>query len=82
MSALDKSHSIKSLPYEKKIKNSYTDLISKKIDKIKRNFNEIYFRIDPGDILLFHKDLIHKSNYNFPNKPEFVLLLDLLKIQT
>ena len=54
MSALDKSHSIKSLPYEK---------------KIKKIFNEIYFRIDPGDILLFHKDLIHKSNYNFSNKP-------------
>ena len=70
MSALDKSHSIKSLPYEKKIKkDSYTDLIPKKIDKIKKIFNEIYFRIDPGDILLFHKDLIHKSNYNFSNKP-------------
>lgn len=70
MSALDKSHKLGRLEYDKKrySNNSYTDLIPKEIEKHKSNFEEVHFQLDIGDVLYFHKDLIHKSNFNNTNK--------------
>ena len=66
MSVLSKSHKLKNLKYIKKriSNNSYTNLIPKNIEKIKKNFDEIYLELYVGDVVFFHKDLIHKSNYN------------------
>ena len=70
MSVLDKSHKIKNLPFKKIIKkNSYTDLIPQNMDNIQKKYEEVFLNINIGDILFFHKDLIHKSNYNNSNKP-------------
>ena len=70
MSILDKSHKIKNLSFKKILrKNSYTDLMPKNIDKISKDYKEIFLKINIGDILFFHKDLIRKSNFNNTNKP-------------
>ena len=31
----------------------------------KKSFNEVFNYLDLGDVVIFHKDLIHKSNSNF-----------------
>ena len=66
MSVLSKSHKLKNLKYIKKriSNNSYTNLIPSNIEKIKKNFDEIHLELNVGDVVFFHKDLIHKSNYN------------------
>jgi len=70
MSVLDKSHKISHVPYKKIIKkNSYTDLIPKNIKTIIKKYDEVFINLNVGDIILFHKDLIHKSNFNKSNKP-------------
>ena len=60
------SHKLGTLNFEKKktAADSYTDLIPVDINKIKSNFKEVHLLLNPGDCVIFHKDLIHKSNYN------------------
>lgn len=69
MSALNKSHKLGNLKYDKKrySKDSYSSLIPKKIGEIRKKFNEVHYELDVGDAMFFHKDLIHKSNYNNSN---------------
>jgi|688.fasta_scaffold501654_2 ectoine hydroxylase-related dioxygenase (phytanoyl-CoA dioxygenase family) len=70
MSVLDKSHKMMDLPYKKIVKkNSYTDLIPENIEEILKNYKEIFLNINVGDIIFFHKNLIHKSNLNNSKKP-------------
>lgn len=71
MSVLSKSHKEGSLKYVKKRKsnNSYTDLIPVGIEKIKEKYEEVLLELELGDVVFFNKDLIHKSNYNYTNKP-------------
>ena len=66
MSALNKSHKLGHLGYNKKriSKNSFTSLIPKKINEIEKNFEEIHYELNVGDVVFFHKDLVHKSNFN------------------
>lgn len=69
MSVLAGSHKLETLDYSKERKNtdSYTDLIPLNIDEIKENFEERYNFLEVGDVLIFHKDLIHRSNFNSSN---------------
>lgn len=71
MSVLSGSHKLGNLDYYKsrKSNNSYTNLIPKNIEKIKKKYQEVLFQLNPGDAAYFHKDLIHKSNYNKTNLP-------------
>ena len=66
MSILDGSHRLGTINYEKKrySKNSYTDLIPENIDIKKKEFKELHVELEVGDCFIFHKDIIHKSNYN------------------
>ena len=50
-------------------KNSYTDLIPNKIQIMREKYEEVLLELEVGDVAFFHKDLIHKSNYNYTNKP-------------
>ena len=66
MSALSKSHKLDNLNYnyKRKSNNSYTDMIPKNIKEIVKNYEEVLFELNVGDVVFFHKDLIHKSNFN------------------
>jgi len=69
MSALNKSHKLGHLNYNKKriSKDSFSNLIPKNINLIEKNFEEVHYELNVGDVVFFHKDLIHKSNYNNSN---------------
>jgi hypothetical protein len=69
MSIIPSSHKYGRLDYEKKksSSNSYTDLIPKNIEKITSELPEIHLELELGDCIIFHKDLIHKSNFNESN---------------
>ena len=42
--------------------------IPKNITKIMKKYEEGIFELNVGDVVFFHKDLIHKSNFNYSNK--------------
>ena len=69
MSVIPGTHKMGTLPFEKsRLSNdSYTDLVPKGIDEIVQSYDEIHLDLDLGDCVIFHKDLIHKSNYNQSN---------------
>ena len=66
MSVLAGSHKIGTVSFEKKrvSQNSYTNLIPTEIEKIQSKFPEVHCILEPGDCVVFHKDLVHKSNFN------------------
>jgi hypothetical protein len=66
MSVLRGSHKIGTVSFEKKrvSKNAYTNLIPTAIEKIQSEFEEVHCVLEPGDCVVFHKDLVHKSNFN------------------
>jgi ectoine hydroxylase-related dioxygenase (phytanoyl-CoA dioxygenase family) len=66
MSILPETHKLGNLEYEKsrKSNDSYTDLLPKNISEIIGGYPELHCYLEVGDVIFFHKDLIHKSNYN------------------
>ena len=70
MSALNKSHKLGLLNFDiiRSSSRSYTTLLPKNIEKISNKFEEIFFELELGDVLYFHQNLIHKSNFNASNK--------------
>jgi len=66
MSILPGTHKLGPLEYQKsqKTNDSFTDLLPKNISEIVGNFPELHCYLELGDVVVFHKDLIHKSNYN------------------
>jgi len=66
MSILPGSHYLGILGFNKKRSSneSYTDLIPTNIDEITREIPELRCYLENGDVVIFHKDLIHMSNYN------------------
>ena len=66
MSILPSSHLYGTLDFEKKrvSQDSYTNLVPKDIEKISQEIPELHCQLDVGDCVVFHKNLIHKSNFN------------------
>jgi ectoine hydroxylase-related dioxygenase (phytanoyl-CoA dioxygenase family) len=66
MSILPGTHKLGTLEYQKSrnSKDSYTDLLPKNMSEIIGSFPELHCYLEVGDVILFHKDLVHKSNYN------------------
>jgi hypothetical protein len=66
MSALRGSHKLGTLPFkkEKVSHDSYTNLVPLKIERIKSDHEEVHFILEVGDCVVFHQDLIHRSNFN------------------
>ncbi len=70
MSALMGSHKLGKI---KKIKttgkkNGFTSYMPQNIENIKKFYKEVIYEAKLGDVVYFHQNLIHKSNYNFTNK--------------
>ena len=56
---------IRDLIFKKRFsENSYTNLTPKDILKIQDSYTEQHCYLEVGDVIIFHKDLIHKSNNN------------------
>nr|ABZ08232.1 putative Phytanoyl-CoA dioxygenase (PhyH) [uncultured marine microorganism HF4000_APKG2J17] len=66
ISILPRTHKLGTLEYQKsrKSQDSYTDLLPKNMNEIVADFPELHCYLEVGDVIFFHKDLIHKSNYN------------------
>lgn len=66
MSALRGSHKLGTLPFkkEKASHDSYTNLVPLEIEKIESSHEEVHFILEVGDCVVFHQDLIHRSNFN------------------
>ena len=66
MSILPGSHHYGTLGYNKSriSKDSYTDLVPMNIEEITTSLPELHCYLELGDVVIFQKDLIHKSNYN------------------
>jgi hypothetical protein len=76
MSVLPKSHKLGTLDFQKssttEANNAKTNLIPVDIEKIQKNHEEIFNYLEIGDVVIFHKDLIHKSNYNASDKTRLI----------
>jgi ectoine hydroxylase-related dioxygenase (phytanoyl-CoA dioxygenase family) len=66
MSILPGSHHYGTLNYNKSrmSKDSYTDLVPMNIEEITSSLPELHCYLELGDVVIFQKDLIHRSNYN------------------
>ena len=66
MSLLPGTHHYGNLAYAKSraAKDSYTDLVPSGIEEITKKVPELHCYLELGDCVIFHKDTIHKSNYN------------------
>ena len=66
MSILPSSQKYGTLAYDKKqaSHDSYPDLIPANIEEITSKLPELHCHLELGDCVIFHKDLIHKSNFN------------------
>jgi len=66
MSVLEGSHreGVLETDRSKVSDNSYTNMVPKRINELKSKYREVAFHLELGDIALFHKDLVHKSNPN------------------
>ena len=66
MSVLDCSHKLGTLPFVKSkvTDNSFTDLVPVDIDNLIGTHEELFCYLEPGDVTVFHKDCIHRSNFN------------------
>lgn len=79
MSALEGSHlgGTSEVTRSKQSDNSYTNLVPTNIEDLQRQHREVAFHLELGDVALFHKDLVHKSNPNLSGalRPPVVLRL-------
>jgi len=46
------------------IHNKIYDLVPTNIEEITANIPELHCYLELGDVVIFHKNLIHKSNFN------------------
>lgn len=66
MSALVSSHKLGPLPGDIKraADNALGSVIPQNIEAIVKMHPEVHFELEVGDCLFFHKDLVHRSNFN------------------
>ena len=66
MSILPGSHHYGTLSYNKSrhSNDSYTNLVPTNIEEIAATLPEFHCYLELGDVVIFNKDLIHRSNYN------------------
>lgn len=74
MSVLKKSHllgRVKKTKFFKKHNKSVSSKTPKNINKILKQFSEQFINLKKSDLILFHENLLHRSNKNFTNKVRF-----------
>jgi hypothetical protein len=81
MSVLKGTHKLGMLQYEKykPTKETATSLVPVGIDDYVRRYEEVHCECDVGDVVIFDKHLIHRSNMNRDSRPR---LTGLVRIGT
>ncbi|KIC41609.1 hypothetical protein RA27_10270 [Ruegeria sp. ANG-R] len=82
MSVLLGSHKLGTLPYDK-IKladDAATSLVPRNMEQWCQDYEEVPFVADPGDIAVFHNDLIHRSNTNLSGRSRITGLVRIARI--
>ena len=82
MSVLPGSHKLGTLPYDKVqlSDDAATSLVPRGMDKIVNDYEEVRFVAKPGDVAVFHNDLIHRSNSNTTDKPRITGLVRIARV--
>ncbi len=82
MSVLLGSHKLGTLPYDKvKITDdAATSLVPKDMEQWCKDYEEVPFIAHPGDIAVFHNDLIHRSNSNLSGRSRITGLVRIARI--
>ena len=71
-----------SLPYikSKTNQNGYTNLIPSDINKLQTDYEECQLCVELGDVMVFHYDLVHKSNFNNTENTRLTGIVRLLSM--
>ena len=77
MSVLKGSHLKGQLPYSihKSTVDSATTLEPNDIEKYEVEFAEVHCFLDPGDLLMFDQNLVHRSNSNISDRARFTVVI-------
>ena len=73
MSVLRGSNRLGRLPYtiHKPSNDSATTLVPDNMEQFQSQFPEVYCFLDPTDLLIFHMNLLHRTNPNTSDRPRF-----------
>ena len=81
MSLLKGSHKLGPLPYDKhRPDNGSTTLLPRGVDRIAAAHEEVHFLADPGDMIGFDRDLVHRSNRNCSSRPRITAVVQFAVI--
>jgi ectoine hydroxylase-related dioxygenase (phytanoyl-CoA dioxygenase family) len=82
MSMLKGSHKLGSLPYDKqRPENGSTTLLPKGIEQIVAAHEEVHFIAEPGDVIGFDRNLVHRSNRNTSPRPRVTAVVQFAVIE-
>ena len=76
ISLLKGSHKLGPLPFKRvqDADDASTSLIPEGIDDFAEDYEEAFFLAEPGDIILFFENLIHRSNRNTTTRPRITFV--------
>jgi ectoine hydroxylase-related dioxygenase (phytanoyl-CoA dioxygenase family) len=81
MSLLRGSHKLGPLPYDKhRPENGSTTLLPRDIERIVAEHEEVHFLAEPGDVIGFDRDLVHRSNRNGTPRPRVTAVVQFAVI--
>jgi len=82
MSLLKGSHKLGPLPYDKhRPPNGSTTLLPRGVDRIAAAHEEVHFLAEPGDLIGFDRDLVHRSNPNRSPRPRVTAVVQFAVIE-
>lgn len=84
MSALAGSHRLGRLPYEmkpKRVENSVTSLVPRDVETVRQRCPEVWFVAEPGDLVILHSYLVHRSNRNAGERTRFVVSFRIAAVE-
>ena len=81
MSLLKGSHKLGPLPYDKqRPENGSTTLLPRGIEQLVADREEVHFVAEPGDMIGFDRDLVHRSNRNRSPRPRVTAVVQFAVI--
>jgi ectoine hydroxylase-related dioxygenase (phytanoyl-CoA dioxygenase family) len=82
MSLLSGSHKLGALPYDKqRPENGSTTLLPRGIERIIAEHEEVHFVGEPGDMIGFDRNLVHRSNRNRSARPRVTAVVQFAVIE-
>ncbi|HZM00231.1 MAG TPA: phytanoyl-CoA dioxygenase family protein [Planctomycetota bacterium] len=81
MSLLKGSHKLGPLPFDKqRPENGSTTLLPRGIEQLVADREEVHFIAEPGDLIGFDRDLVHRSNRNRSPRPRVTAVVQFAVI--